>query len=110
MEVFSQKRFYRSEHVLIGIFNVDSCLLSWTPNAEHCCIACVMSSKLVKQQLASLINSGVSSKKSSKKNKKRVVKRAHDASQEQPIVESNLKYYKKTKGPDGNTKELLEKV
>lgn len=69
-----------------------------------------MSSKLVKQQLASLINSGVSSKKSSKKNKKRVVKRAHDASQEQPIVESNLKYYKKTKGPDGNTKELLEKL
>lgn len=70
-----------------------------------------MSSKLVKQQLSSLLSGGTA-KPSVKKNKNRKQRkqRQAEATAEKPVLESNLKYFKRTKGPSSQTKELLEKV
>lgn len=68
-----------------------------------------MSSKLVRQQLSAL-TSGVSKKPAAKKSRRRKQKQAAAEAAEQLVVETNLRYFKRTKGPSHEHKELLSKV
>lgn len=73
-----------------------------------------MSSKLVKKQLSALLSGGVSEKKASssrRRSKKKSKQQLGEAAAPvQPVVESNLKYYRRTKAPSAATKDLLAQV